>query len=103
LAISGRVLNAEDLEPVTGIYVGIHSNLDDTAFTKVTFERISRTDSRGNFIVRGMAPGRYRVFALDDQNRDYRYDNPMEKVAFLDSVVVPSTMPASAARYGLRG
>ncbi len=94
LAISGRVLNAEDLEPVTGIYVGIHSNLDDTAFTKVTFERISRTDSRGNFIVRGMAPGRYRVFALDDQNRDYRYDNPMEKVAFLDSVVVPSTMPA---------
>jgi len=26
-----------------------------------------------------MAPGRYRVFALDDQNRDYRYDNPMEE------------------------
>lgn len=94
LAISGKVLNAEDLEPIAGIYVGIHSNLDDTAFTKVTFERISRTDSRGHFTVRGMAPGRYRVFALDDQNRNYRYDNPMEAVAFLDSVVEPSTMPA---------
>ncbi|MGI6519731.1 MAG: Ig-like domain-containing protein [Fermentimonas sp.] len=94
LAISGRVLNAEDLEPVTGIYVGIHSNLDDTAFTKVTFERISRTDSRGNFTVRGMAPGRYRVFALNDQNRDYKYDNPLEAVAFLDTVVEPSTTPA---------
>ena len=94
LAVSGRVLNAEDLEPVTGIYVGIHSNFDDTAFTRVPFERISRTDSRGAFTVRGMAPGEYKVFALGDLNRDYRYDNPQEAIAFLDSVVIPSTMPA---------
>ncbi len=94
LAVSGKVLNAEDLEPVTGIYVGIHSNFDDTAFTHVPFERISRTDSRGAFTVRGMAPGEYKVFALGDMNRDYRYDNPQEAIAFLDSVVIPSTMPA---------
>jgi hypothetical protein len=94
LSIGGKVLNAEDLEPVTGMYVGIHSNFDDTVFTNVPFERISRTDSRGNFIVRGMAPGKYRVFALGDLNRDYKYDNPMEAIAFLDSIVMPSTMPA---------
>ena len=94
LSIAGKVLNAEDLEPVTGMYVGIHSNFDDTVFTNVSFERISRTDSRGNFIVRGMAPGKYRVFALGDLNRDYKYDNPMEAIAFLDSIVMPSTMPA---------
>lgn len=94
MAISGRVLNAEDLEPVTGIYVGVHSNLNDTAFTKVMFERISRTDSRGNFTVRGMSPGNYKVYVLNDLNRDYKYDNPQESIAFLDSVVVPSTMPA---------
>lgn len=94
LSIGGKVLNAENLEPVTGIYVGIHSNFDDTAFTNVPFERISRTDSRGSFIVRGMAPGKYRVFALGDLNRDYKYDNPAEAIAFLDSIVSPSTMPA---------
>src|SRR5690554_326782 len=94
LAISGRVLNAEDLEPVSGIYVGIHSNFADTAFTNVPFERISRTDSRGAFTVRGMAPGKYKVFALDDLNRDYTYDNPLEAIAFLDSIVIPSSMPA---------
>ena len=94
LAISGKVLSASDLEPVTGIYVGIHSNFDDTVFSKVPFERISRTDSRGQFIVRGMAPGKYRVFALGDLNRDYKYDNPQEAIAFLDSIVIPSTMPA---------
>jgi len=47
LSISGKVLNAQDLEPVTGSYVGIHTNFDDTVFTRVPFERISRTDSRG--------------------------------------------------------
>ena len=94
LSISGKVLAAQDLEPVTGIYVGIHSNFDDTVFTRVPFERISRTDSRGNFTVRGMAPGKYKIFALNDQNRDYKYDNPQEAIAFLDSIVIPSTMPA---------
>ena len=94
LSISGKVLTAQDLEPVTGIYVGIHSNHHDTAFTRIPFERISRTDSRGNFTVRGMAPGEYRVFALNDLNRDYKYDNPQENIAFLDSIVIPSIMPA---------
>ncbi|SFK53999.1 Ig-like domain-containing protein [Proteiniphilum acetatigenes] len=94
LSIAGKVLNAQDLEPVTGIYVGIHSNHHDTAFTRIPFERISRTDSRGNFTVRGMAPGKYRVFALNDLNRDYKYDNPQENIAFLDSIVIPSTVPA---------
>ncbi|WP_294081872.1 Ig-like domain-containing protein [Proteiniphilum sp. UBA5384] len=94
LSIAGKVLTAQNLEPVTGIYVGIHSNHSDTAFTHIPFERISRTDSRGKFTVRGMAPGKYKVFALDDLNRDYKYDNPQESIAFLDSIVIPSTMPA---------
>lgn len=92
LSISGRVLNAENLEPLPGVYVGIHSNFDDTVFTKMPFERISRTNSRGDFTVRGMSPGKYRVFALTDLNRDYKYDNPQEAVAFLDSIVTPTTI-----------
>ncbi len=94
LAVSGKVLAAADLEPVSGIYVGMHTNLHDSAFTNVTFERISRTDSRGNFTVRGLAPGSYKIFALNDLNRDYKYDNPQEAVAFLDSIIVPSSIPA---------
>lgn len=94
LSISGKVLTAQDLEPVTGTYVGIHSNFDDTTFSRIPFERISKTDSRGKFTIRGMAPGKYKVFALNDLNRDYKYDNPQEAIAFLDSIVIPSTMPA---------
>lgn len=94
LAVSGVVLSAFDLEPAQGIYVGMHSNLEDSAFTNVPFLRISRTDSRGKFTVRGLAPGEYKIYALKDDNRDYKYDNPQETIAFLDSIIVPSSTPA---------
>lgn len=94
LAISGKVLTADNLEPVSGIYVGIHSNMSDTAFTKIPFERISRTNEYGFFSIKGIAPGEYKIYALDDINRDYMYDNPDETIAFFDDVIVPSSEPA---------
>ena len=91
LAVSGTVLKAENLEPAQGIYVGVHSNLNDTAFTKLPFERISRTDSRGKFTIKGIAEGEYKVYALNDLNRSYSYDNPQEEIAFQDSTFIPSS------------
>jgi len=95
LAISGKVLNAENLEPVKGMYVGLHSNLDDTAFTKIRFERIARTSESGDFIIRGIAPGKYRIFALDDPSREYKYNNPANAIAFFDGILEPSSMRAT--------
>jgi len=97
LAISGKVLTANDLEPVSGIYVGIHSNLSDTAFTKTPFLRISRTNEVGFFSIKGIAPGNYKIFALEDINRDYIYDNPDETIAFRDDTITPSF--ETALRY----
>ena len=94
LAVSGIVLNADNLEPTQGIYVGVHSNLNDSAFTQLPFERISRTDSRGRFTIKGIAEGKYKVYALNDLNRSYTYDNPQEAIAFLDSILIPSSESA---------
>lgn len=90
MEISGTVLNAADLEPVKGIQVGIHKDLNDTAFSKIPFDRISRTDSRGHFNIKGIAPGTYRVYALMDGNQNYLFDSKTEAIAYLDSLVVPS-------------
>ena len=90
LEVSGIVLNAENLEPMPGITVGIHSNLEDTAFAKIPFVRTSRTNDRGQFTIRNMAPGSYRIYALEDVMRAYKYTQPGQQIAFCDSLIVPS-------------
>ena len=58
--VSGYVLDAQNLEPVKGILVGLYRDFSDSIFRKEPMERISRTDSRGHFTVKGVAPGAYR-------------------------------------------
>lgn len=95
MEVAGTVLNATDLEPIKGIQVGLHKNLNDSALTTLPFDRVSRTDSRGHFIIRGVAPGSYRIYALMDGNQNYLFDSKTETVAFSDSIIVPSMMPAT--------
>ncbi|MBR4044682.1 MAG: Ig-like domain-containing protein [Bacteroidaceae bacterium] len=95
MEVSGAVLNAEDLEPIKGIQVGLHMNLNDSALNTLPFDRVSRTDSRGRFSIRGVASGKYRIYALMDGNQNYLYDSKTETVAFSDSIIIPSMMPAT--------
>ena len=94
LAVSGTVVNAEDLEPIKGIVVGLHSCIDDSAFTTLPFERVARTDSRGHFVIKGIAPGKYRVYALSEANNNYLFDQKSETLAFMDTYVSPFATPA---------
>lgn len=89
MAVSGVLLEASNLEPVKGMLVGLHSNLEDSAFTKLPLERVSRTDSRGRFNIRGIAPGTYRVFALMDADQNFAFTQKSEAIAFYDSLIIP--------------
>lgn len=94
MEVSGTVLNAEDLEPVKGMLVGLHSNMADSAFTTTPLEHIGRTDSRGHFVIKGVAPGKYRIYALNDAENDFTFRQKSEAIAFTRTVVVPSFEPA---------
>ncbi len=90
LQISGMVLNAATLEPAQGMLVGVYSNLSDTAITTLPLERITKTNQLGQFTVRNLKPGEYRIYALTDQNRDYHWDRS-EDVAFYDLTITPGS------------
>ena len=90
LEVSGILLNAENLEPMPGITIGLHKNLEDSAFVKLPFDRTSRTNDKGEFTIRNISPGSYRIFGLNDVNRDYKFDQPGEEIAFNDSIIIPS-------------
>ena len=76
--------------------VGVHENMSDTAFSKTRLLRVAKTDDRGQFTIRGLAPGKYRVFALEDKDNDYAYSSPEEDLAFYDFVVEPSWRAVTA-------
>ena len=90
LEVSGYCLAAENLEPIKGILVGLYSNLSDTIFKKQPMLRVSRTDSRGRFVIKGIAPGNYRIYALQDADGNYIFNQKSEEIAFNHDVIVPS-------------
>lgn len=89
LQISGMVLEARNLEPAQGMLVGVHSDLADSALWSKQFDRIAKTNSKGQFTVRNLKPGTYRVYAVKDINRDYKWDRS-EDVAFYPVTVSPT-------------
>jgi hypothetical protein len=89
LQISGMVLDSRTLEPQQSVLVGIHSNPDDTCFIRKRLERVAKTDDKGRFTIRGIKPGNYRVYSLGDINNDFKWDNPEENIAFMDTQVSP--------------
>lgn len=91
--VSGNVLDASNLEPVKGILVGLYDDLSDTVFARKPFIRVSRTDSRGRFVIKGIAPGTYRAYALQDADGDYIYSQKSEMIAFNHETFEPYAQP----------
>lgn len=90
LQISGTILNAADLEPVTGITIGLHPADNDTAFTTLPFSRVTKSDIYGNFTIRNLSEGRYKLYAVKDADRNYKFNAPTEDIAFYEEVIIPT-------------
>ncbi|MDE7411311.1 MAG: Ig-like domain-containing protein, partial [Paramuribaculum sp.] len=89
LCISGMVVEASTLEPAQGMLVGVHTSLNDTTLSKKAFERLTKTNQLGQFTIRNLAEGSYYLFAINDKNRDNRWDRT-EDIAFYGEPVTPS-------------
>ena len=101
MEVSGYVLNAADLEPIKGILVGLYevqldsltgdSIVPDSFLRTRPFDRVSRTNGSGHFVIKGVARNRrYRAFALQDMDNDFRFSQKSEMVAF-DTLLFEST------------
>ena len=93
MEVSGCVLESENLEPIKGILVGLYADHADSAFRTKPMLRVSRTDSRGRFVIKGVAPGSYRIYALQDMDGNYMFNQKSEKIAFSHDIIVPSSKP----------
>ena len=102
MEVSGTVLNAENLEPVKGVMVGLFpadSTFHDSLFTTTPFRRVSRTNGSGRFTIKGVKPGRYRTFALQDADGDFTFSQKSEMVAWDTTVISTSCRPDIPVSY----
>jgi hypothetical protein len=89
LRVAGVVKNGYTLEPQEKLLVMLHSNLNDTAVVKTIPDYVARTDARGMYLFDNVKAGQYRLYALNDGNRDLKYNPGAEEIAFADSIIIP--------------
>ena len=93
MEVAGKVLNAQNLEPIKGILVGLHNDTTDTVFQKKPLLRVARTNGSGEFVIKGVAPGRYRAYALQDADGDFAFSQKSEMIAYNSKTFETGSFP----------
>jgi hypothetical protein len=95
LFFGGRVKDALELEYLKDVTVGLY-RLDSTYTDSVIYKGLpsylNNTISSDTFKIENIRPGKYRVVALLEKTRNYKYDPGQDKIGFLDKVIsLPDT------------
>lgn len=89
LSLSGVVTNAFSQKPEEEVYVMLYHPGNDSVPYKEPPVYLAKTDKEGRFRIGNIATGTYMIFALNDLNANFLFDLPTERIAFLDTLVVP--------------
>lgn len=95
LELSGKVVDAATNEPVLNSSVFLYENATDSMPLKEIPTYMGLTDSSGCFRITNIREADYKVLAVMDENRDYKYTPEGERVAFLDTAVHPVVFPVT--------
>jgi len=95
LSIRGEIVDAQYLTPEEDVYICLYKkNMNDTIpFDSLPYfvrpYYVARTDELGEFQLNNLRYDDYLIFAVQDMNSNYYFDMPNEKIAFLDSLIIP--------------
>ena len=87
MSVEGKILNAFNLLPEEDVLVMLYSDFSDSVPMKNIPEYISKTDKEGFFRINNIRNDEFKIFALQDANKNYLFDLSDESIAFSDSVV----------------
>jgi len=90
LSFAGTVFDAYTRKPVDDAWVLLYSDLSDTAVSTKMPDYITKVDKNGNFQINYVSDNNYKVFALHDNNSNFKFDLPEESIAFIDTLFHPS-------------
>lgn len=88
IKISGTVKDPLDTSTKKDIYVLIHPYGNDSDIIKKKPFLFTTTDDKGNFSLENLPVGNYNIYALQETNKNKKYDNRSERIAFLNKPII---------------
>lgn len=86
LSVVGKCIDVYTNTPMEGVKVMLYNeDIDSLPMTEKPFY-FGTTDKSGNFDIKYLKPGNYKLFCLKDENNNYLYDEG-EYMGFIDSLV----------------
>lgn len=89
MEVSGTIKDAYTNNAEEEMYVLLYKNNNDSAPINQKPYYIARTDTSGKFTIDFIKNGSYKMFALKDLDANLQFSLPNEKIAFIDSLIIP--------------
>jgi len=90
LTIKGNVLTAIDNEPLKGASVLLYRDSLDSLPLTTPPDFFAITNQEGNFKLRYLPDGQFKLFVLSEESSNYNYDGPPEIIGFPDKLISSS-------------
>ncbi len=87
LSVTGYVYKAQNLEFPEKTQVLMYSSMADTSVIKQLPDYLSRVNAYGYFRIDNIREGKYKLYALKDDDNSKNYNRTEEDFAFLDSAI----------------
>ncbi len=87
LSISAKLTDAKTKAPIANGLLMLYDKNEDSIVAKSLPFYFSKSDKEGNLTITNIHEGNYKLFALQDGNANYLYDNEKESIAYLDTMI----------------
>ncbi|NVK03536.1 MAG: Ig-like domain-containing protein [Flavobacteriia bacterium] len=92
--VRGRVTDAFTNEAQKGIMVAMYEpDSEDSVFMKEVPLYYGLTNATGSYTIENVAPGNYKIFAIQDNDFNYLWSGPSERMAFVDEIITSERDP----------
>lgn len=98
MAITGTVLDCEDLKPVKGATVMLYKDHADSAIFLHRPYAAAKTDDWGFFSIPFIQDTLFRLYAILEETPDNIYQPEQDKIAFFDSLVRPTLVTSDTLK-----
>lgn len=98
LEVKGNVIDAMTEQPIEDVLVMLYDDLSDSIVHKERPYYFAKTDKNGRFTIPFVKQDTFKILALKDENANYKYDLPNEKIAFSTSAIITGDSIANDIR-----